>query len=36
MEKNVEGGKWIRVEMEELVSVKKIDLKYRRNKWREL
>ena len=30
------GGKWIRVEMEELVSVKKIDVKYGRNIRRDL
>ena len=30
--KDVEGGKWIKgVEMEEMVSVKKIDVKYGRN-----
>ena len=34
--KEVEGGNGLRVEMEELVSVKKIDVKYGRNIWSEL
>ena len=29
--KDVEGGKWIKIEMKELVSVKTIDVKYNGN-----
>ena len=35
-EKDVKEENGLRVEMEELVSVKKIDVKYGRNIWREL
>ena len=36
MEKMLKEENGLRVEMEELVSVKKIDVKYGRNVWREL
>ena len=36
MEKMLKEENGLRVEMEELVSVKKIDVKYGRNIWRKL